>query len=105
MSEDEVVRPEFEVWNHLSSGWDLAHQDIADKLHPDDLEFYTRAADVIVGALSEGMVGPHLEAVREKLTAMVPGLAPTRSARFSPRFCNGMPRMRILSSGTQLSFA
>lgn len=76
MSEDEVVRPEFEVWNHLSSGWDLAHQDIADKLHPDDLEFYTRAADVIVGALSEGMVGPHLEAVREKLTAMVPGLAP-----------------------------
>lgn len=55
MSEDdtEVPGPDFEVWNHLESGWQMAYDDIRFKLDPNLLEFYQTLARLIVHLKSQ----------------------------------------------------
>jgi len=41
--------PDFEVWNHLWSGLDMARRDMASKLAPDSMRFYEGLAKTVVG--------------------------------------------------------
>ncbi|MFN8670253.1 MAG: hypothetical protein U0164_23945 [Gemmatimonadaceae bacterium] len=51
--DDGVSEPDFEVWNHLESGWQMAYDDIRFKLEPESLSFYESLARLIVHLKSQ----------------------------------------------------
>ena len=42
--------PEFRVWNHLTSGWERAHDDMARQLGDDDMKIVQHVAKILVGS-------------------------------------------------------
>ena len=78
MSEDDqeggegVDGPDFDVWNHLESGWQMAHDDMALKLPPEMLALFKNLAKVIVGAQSTPLVSTTDPAVAKQLSSMFP---------------------------------
>lgn len=67
--------PDFEVWNHLNSGWQQAHDDIARCLEPGQMQLFELVASIIVGGTSALHLDSELGPVREKLEEFIPGLA------------------------------
>jgi len=49
----EVLEPEFEVWNHLESGWQMAFDDVNGKLTDGERVFYERLAHLVVEGKAE----------------------------------------------------
>jgi hypothetical protein len=73
---DETVGPDFEVWNHLESGWQMAYDDLALKLSPEMLAFFLGMAKVIVGARSSLLVDPRDPALAKQIASVFPSVSP-----------------------------
>jgi hypothetical protein len=73
---DEQSGPDFEVWNYLMSGWQMAYDDLARKISPAMLAFYRGIAKVIVHARSSLLVNPQDAAISKQIAAVLPGVSP-----------------------------
>src|SRR5689334_15772217 len=70
--------PQFEVWNHLESGWQSAYDDMARQLGPEKMKQFELVASVIVGATSALHLDREMVPVRGKLRELVPTLDPSK---------------------------
>jgi hypothetical protein len=70
--------PEFEVWNHLDSGWQMAYDDMARQLEPEAMHFFESVASLIVGATSVLHLDREMSPIREKLQEFAPAADPSR---------------------------
>src|SRR3712207_2853936 len=76
---DDQEGPEFDVWNHLESGWQMAYDDMVRQLGDRNLmQFYQRVAAIIVGSTSALHLDQDLKPVRSKLEELFPGLDPKK---------------------------
>ncbi len=72
---EESEGPEFEVWNHLDSGWQMAYDDMAEQVDPETMEVFKLVASIIVGGTSALHLDQEMAPVREKMEQFVPDLA------------------------------
>jgi hypothetical protein len=73
MTIDEFEGPEFEVWNHLESGWQMAWDDMAKSLGDRELmDFFETVAEVVVGVTSAFHLGKDLSPFGAKLKRVMP---------------------------------
>lgn len=94
LPDDELNEPDFEVWNHLESGWQMAVDDVRFKLSPEMLAFYQALAKLIVSAKSQLRV----DLTRPELRAQLEALPiPSPDVNFAA-FLTGM--MKWYATGT-----
>jgi hypothetical protein len=71
---DGLATPEFEVWNHLWSGLDMAYHDLEETLGDDAARLFDSLGDIVYKALTRLFVDPSDPSLGAKLMKEFPGL-------------------------------
>ncbi len=78
--DEDDLGPDEDVWNHLDSGWQKAHDDIARKLPAEFFEFYRNLAKLIVQMKSTMQVDVSNALFKSQLTKVFKELPPSSEA-------------------------
>jgi hypothetical protein len=84
-----VGHPEFEVWNHLDSGWQMAYDDMAGRLPPDVFALYRALAAMLVELNFSLVIDPMDDSLIR---------------RFQEYFPETTPRLLVTPAGLQSLF-
>jgi hypothetical protein len=78
--DDEPYGPDFEVWNHLDGGLQVAHDDMANKLGPDLTALLMAIADGLVELKEQVFIPRDAPAISQKFAEVFPQFGSTQQA-------------------------
>ncbi|SRR6266542_313810 len=80
--DDEASKgPEFEVWNHLESGWQQAYDDMARRVGRESMRFLEAFAEAIVGLRTDLVLHAEDLPVPKSLASALPKVSPEQLQR------------------------
>ncbi len=85
-SDGQLEGPEFEVWNHLESGWQQAYDDMARRVGRDSMRFFEALAEAIVGLRTTLVLDVNDLPVPKTIADTFRGVSPEQLQRLARRF-------------------
>lgn len=73
--DEPVEGPEFEVWNHLESGWQMAYDDMARQIDRQTMENFESIAAIVVRGGAALHLDSGMKPIRQQLETFLPGLS------------------------------